>query len=70
MERGVMPARSLTATQRELLAATAIVGIIGALPGTVEAWRREGSTEVAPRMSIKAEAVAVINGKSSGDSIE
>ncbi|ESW84854.1 hypothetical protein X773_09280 [Mesorhizobium sp. LSJC285A00] len=51
-----------------MLAATAIVGIIGALPGTVEAWRREGSSEVAPRMSMKAEVV--INGKSCGDSIE
>ncbi|MGX5802464.1 hypothetical protein ACWGS9_14570 [Bradyrhizobium sp. Arg314] len=43
MARLVMPTKRLSQTERELLAATAIAGVVGALPGTVEAWARDES---------------------------
>lgn len=36
-----MSARSLSSTEREYFAAMAVVGIVGALPGTLEAWTRD-----------------------------
>lgn len=39
-----MPTRSLSPAEREFIAAMASAGIVGALPGTLEAWTHEDST--------------------------
>ncbi|TGQ50084.1 hypothetical protein EN836_30720 [Mesorhizobium sp. M1C.F.Ca.ET.193.01.1.1] len=39
----VMSARSLSPTERELLASTAAAGVVGLLPGTLRAWARDDS---------------------------
>lgn len=38
-----MSARSLSPTERELIAATAAAGVVGLLPGTLRAWARDDS---------------------------
>lgn len=53
IEPEVAGTRLLTPSERQLVAATARVGIVGALPGTAQAWERDQRIEPALAQSAR-----------------